>query len=268
MLRLRGHGVSETGRVREHNEDAGFLGSTLALVADGVGGAAAGEVASATAAYVVSTLVCARPDAPPAALLGDALDAARGHLLRGASVQPTWAEMATTLTALATDGERVALAHVGDSRAYRFRDGELVRLSRDHSWVQGRLDAGQMEPGAARRHPWRSVVLRSLHARSGPAAEVDVLDVDVRPGDRVLLCTDGLSDLVRDERIAEVLWVPDTRAVATGLVRDALYAGGTDNVTVLVADVVDGPRPVGDGIALGSLTDLDHVVDAAGIHAG
>ena len=268
MLRFSGMGVTDVGRVREANEDSAFLGPYVALVADGVGGAAAGEVASATVAYVVSAIARLRHDQDPAGVLQDAIEAARESLQTGIDADLERAGMATTLTALATDGTRIVLGHLGDSRGYLLRDGALQQITTDHTYVQQMIAAGQLVPEQARSHPWRNVVMRSLH---GGPAEVDqapdIVALDLGPGDRVLLCSDGLTDLVIDERIAEILQLPDPETAATRLVAAALEAGGSDNVTCLVFDVVDGPRVNGDGQLLGAVRDVVNIVDPGAVRA-
>jgi protein phosphatase len=268
MLRFSGTGVTDVGRVREANEDSAFLGPYLALVADGVGGAAAGEVASATVAYVVSAIARLRHDEDPAGVLQDAIEAARESLQTGIDADLQRTGMATTLTALATDGTRIVLGHLGDSRGYLLRDGVLQQVTTDHTYVQQMIAAGQLVPEQARSHPWRNVVMRSLH---GGPAEVDqapdIVALDLGPGDRVLLCSDGLTDLVVDERIAELLRLPDPETAATRLVAAALEAGGSDNVTCLVFDVVDGPRVNGDGQLLGAVRDVVNIVDPSAVRA-
>jgi PPM family protein phosphatase len=268
MLRFSGKGMTDVGRVREANEDSAFLGPYVALVADGVGGAAAGEVASATVAYVVSAIARLRHDQDPAEVLRDAIEAARESLQTGIDADLQRAGMATTLTALVTDGTRVVLGHLGDSRGYLLRAGSLRQITTDHTYVQQMIAAGQLVPEQARSHPWRNVVMRSLH---GGPAEVDqapdIVSLDLGPGDRVLLCSDGLTDLVTDQRIAELLRPADAEAAATGLVEAALEAGGTDNVTCLVIDVVDGPRVNGDGELLGAVRDVVNIVDPGAVRA-
>ena len=240
MLRFAGAGASDPGRVREQNEDSAWLAPHLALVADGVGGAAAGEVASATAAYVVGEAARRRRGEDPFAVLEAAVTEAGDRLTRGVDDDADRRGMATTLTGVLTDGTRVVMAHVGDSRCYLFRDQELVRVSSDHTYVQKLVDDGHLEPAAARRHPWRHVVLRSLHgAADGPVEPADLVELPVRAGDRMLLCSDGLTDLVEEHRIAEILHVPSAAAAVERLVYDALDAGGTDNVTCVVVDLVD-----------------------------
>ena len=264
MLRFSGAGVSDVGLVREHNEDSAFVAPYVALVADGVGGAAAGEVASATAAYVVSALALARFGDEPEAVIRDAVAAARINLRHGVRADPSRDGMATTLTVVVADGERVLLGHVGDSRAYHYRDGRLEQISRDHTYVQTLVDAGLVSREEMAFHPWRNVVLRSLQASpEDELTDVDVLEVDTRPGDRLLLCSDGLTDMVSDERIAEVLRLKDPHSAAAVLTQAALEAGGRDNITAVVLDVVEGPRVVGDGRLLGAVFNFENIVDPA-----
>lgn len=264
MLRFSGVGLTDVGHVREHNEDSAFVGPYLALVADGVGGAAAGEVASATAAYVVSSAAEARFGAPPEQVLADAVETTRATLRAGAEEDLDRVGMATTLTAVATDGSRFVLAHVGDSRCYLFRDGGLNRISTDHTFVQQMIDQGHLEPEEVPLHPWRNVVLRSLHgdpARRGD--RTDLIELDLRTGDRLLLCSDGLTDMVPEPSIAEALELDDPAAAAAVLLQGALAAGGNDNVTCLVLDVVDGPATTAGGDLLGAVRDLANVVHHA-----
>ena len=268
MLRFSGMGVTDVGHQREHNEDSAFLGPYVAVVADGVGGAAAGEVASATAAYVVAALARQRQGQDPAAILTEGIGLASESLARGVEDDVQRSGMATTMTALVTDGTHVVMAHIGDSRGYLFRDGRLLRVSRDHTYVQKLVDDGQLDDEGVRRHPWRNVVLRSLHGSPADEAErPDLVELDLAPGDRVMLCSDGLTDLVSEARIEEVLHLADPHSAAARLVEDALDAGGTDNVTCLVFDIVDGPEVVGDGLVIGALRDIENVVDPAAIRA-
>lgn len=265
MLRFSGAGVSDVGRVRPHNEDSAFHGPYVAVVADGVGGAAAGEVASATAAYVVAATALARFGDDPAGVLVRGVEDAHACLRAGVRADHELAGMATTLTAVVTDGRRVVLGHVGDSRAYVLRDGALRQISRDHTYVQHLVDTGQLDAGARFGHPWSNIVTRSLDG--GPDQACDVTELDARVGDRLLLCSDGLSDLVPDERIAEVLRLVDPHSASAVLTQSALLAGGRDNITALVLDVVEGPMVVGDGRLLGALADIRNVVDPAAVHA-
>ncbi len=266
MLRFSGAGVSDVGLVRPHNEDSAFVGPYVAVVADGVGGAAAGEVASATAAYAVSATVLARLGEEPEELLLDGLEAARASIRRGVQGDLARLGMATTLTAVVCDGRRAVLAHIGDSRAYLLRGGELTRLTTDHTYVQRLVAAGQLHPDEVVRHPWRNVVLRSLDG--DPVHEgVDLVPLALAPGDRLLLCSDGLSDLVPEPTIRELAAVADPHSAAAVLTRAALEAGGRDNVTAVVLDVVDGPMVVGDGQLLGAVRDIANVVDPGAVRS-
>lgn len=266
MLRFTGVGVTDVGLVRDHNEDSGFVGPYLALVADGVGGAAAGEIASATTTYAVSAAALAHGQIDPRTMLHEAVGIARRQLLDGVADDVHRAGMATTLTAIATDGQRVAMAHVGDSRAYLLHAGRLAQLSQDHTYVQQLVAEGTLAADQARHHPWKNVVLRALPgSEAGDVETADVLELEVAPGDRLMLCSDGLSDLIDDEQIAEGLQIDDPQSAAARLVADALAAGGSDNVTCVVVDVIDGPRVVGDGQLLGAVRDLSNIVDPAAV---
>lgn len=253
-MRFSGAGVTDVGRARPHNEDSAYVGPYVAVVADGVGGAAAGEIASACAAHVVSGGFLRRPAQDPASLLEDLVALAARVLTAEIAADPSRAGMATTLTAVATDGQRMALAHSGDSRAYLVRDQRLVRLTRDHTYVQQLVDEGLISPEGAHHHPWRHVVLRSLPGSAHtPLAEVGMLDL--LPGDRLLLCTDGLTDVLEDCQVSDVLQLPHAQSAAARLVDSALRAGAPDNVTAVVVDVVLGPEVSGEGMPLGALEE-------------
>lgn len=254
MLRFAGTGLTDVGRVRDNNEDSAFVGPYVAVVADGVGGAAAGEVASATAAYLASADVLARTDGSLIELMEGLAARIHERLVEEIEEDPSREGMATTLTMVATDGVRVLLGHVGDSRAYLLREGELSQLSHDHTYVQMLVDTGRLEAAQAREHRYRNVVLRSLQGVE--ADELDLIDLSGRPGDRIMLCSDGLSDLVEEEDIAAVLREESDRENAVAaLVAAALKAGGTDNVTCVLLDVIEGSLIAGDGQVLGALAD-------------
>ena len=264
MLRFSGAGVSDVGLVRDSNEDSGFVAPYVALVADGVGGAAAGEVASATAAYAVAATVLQRPGADPGDVVAEAFAAARDIVRLGVQRDLNRLGMATTLTALVTDGRSVVLGHVGDSRAYLLRAGELRQITTDHTYVQHLVETGRLSDQARATHPWRNVVLRSLDGDPEGSAP-DITRLDARIGDRLMLCSDGLTDLVDDARIAAVLRSEDPEEAAAELTAAALGAGGRDNITCVVVDVVDGPRVVGDGRLLGAVYDPRNIVDASAV---
>jgi serine/threonine protein phosphatase PrpC len=267
VLRFAGSGVSDVGRVRPHNEDSGFVGPYAVVVADGVGGAAAGEIASATAAYSASAVSLGWLGQPPALVVAEAYAAAAAGVQMGVQRDLERLGMATTLTMLVTDGRDVALGHVGDSRGYLYRrtgtgEGALRQLTKDHTYVQHLIDTGQLTPEDRATHPWRNVVLRSVDGDpegGGP----DIVRLDVAIGDRLLLASDGLTDLVADDVIAGVLASEESEDAAATLTHLALAAGGRDNITVVVVDLVEGPPVVGDGRLLGALQDPWNVVDPA-----
>jgi PPM family protein phosphatase len=225
---------SDVGR-RANNEDAVFASPRLAAVADGVGGAAAGEVASRT---LINALVqvdkCRREGRFEDAL---AAGIAWGNEAIGfiARCRPAMAGMSTTVTAVALGDDGCVVANVGDSRTYLLRDGALTQLTHDDSWVQLMIDSGDLTPEAARDHPRRSLVLAAL---DGEPDRVPALTTfEARPGDRLLLCSDGLSDVVDDATIEATLRV-GTRAECAGRLVDlALAGGGRDNISAIVADV-------------------------------
>jgi len=263
LLRFSGVALSHVGLVRSGNEDSGFMGPTCMLVADGVGGAAAGEVASATTAYVVSALALAGPKTDPITLLRAAITVAQQQVALGVLRDPSRSGMATTLTAVATDGERFALGHLGDSRGLLFRDGSLTRISHDHTWVQRLVDEGSLVEEDVPYHPWRNVVTRSVNG--DPSERGDVHELALVPGDRVLLASDGLTDLVPERAIEAILARHADDAAVESLVDAALAAGGRDNVTCLLATVIDGPAVTPDGALVGAVLDPRNVVDAAAV---
>jgi protein phosphatase len=227
---------SDVGR-RSNNEDAVFAGPRLAAVADGVGGAAAGEVASRTAINALVQVDKSRLQGS----LEDALAAAIawGNQTIGfiADCRPQMAGMSTTLTAVALGEEGYVVANVCDSRTYLLRDGALTQLTRDDSWIQLMIETGGLDPADARDHPQRSLVLAALDG--DPETSPALQRLEARLGDRLLLCSDGLSDVVDDDAIRATLSeVAGREACAARLVELALEAGGRDNVSAIVADVV------------------------------
>jgi PPM family protein phosphatase len=233
---------TDTGPVRPHNEDAAFATARLAAVADGVGGHAAGEVASRTVVGALASLEKAWVDEPLEVAFARAVEEGNDRIAFIAECRPETAGMGTTLTAVALHGDYL-VANIGDSRTYLLRDGELRQLTRDDSYLQELLDSGAVTPEAARTHPRRNVVTAALDGAPGRAAAI--ARVPARAGDRLLLCSDGLSDVLDEPRIAALLAYPDATRAADALVRAALDAGARDNVTAVVADVVpvDTPAP-------------------------
>jgi PPM family protein phosphatase len=207
-----------------------------------------------------------RPDQDGASLLAEAVATAHEQLQRGTHDDESRQGMATTLTAVLAREDRVTLVHVGDSRAYLLRDGELRRLSTDQTLVQLLVDKGDLTPDQIAGHPYRNVVLRSVNGDE--PVEPALRDLDLVVGDRLLLCSDGLTDFVPDEVLAEALTEPDPDVCASALVDAALAAGGRDNVTVLVSDITEGPQVSGDGRLLGAMFDPRLVVDPTAVRAG
>ncbi|VXC41684.1 PP2C family protein-serine/threonine phosphatase [Nocardioides sp. AX2bis] len=230
--------ISDVGRVRKDNQDSGYAGPWLLTVCDGVGGAARGDIASSTAVKALREL----DDAPEGR--GDLLDrVAAGldaaHLAIGRLVdeEPALNGTSTTSTVALFDGCRVGIGHVGDSRAYLWRSGELSQLTTDHTFVQTLVDEGRISPEEAETHPHRHVILRALDGNHD--LEPDLFVLEVVPGDRLLLCSDGASGSLRADRLADILATGTPDYAAVELVRASLEAGSTDNVTCVVADVVD-----------------------------
>jgi serine/threonine protein phosphatase PrpC len=234
-VRIAAGSATDLGRVRDLNEDSLVGRAPLFAVADGMGGQRAGEVASRTAAAVIGDWVDAdRPTDGPG--LERLLQAANEAIWSAADADPELRGMATTCTLLNADGGVATLAHVGDSRAYLFRDGGLRQLTTDHSVVGELVRSGLLDPARAASHPQRNAILRALGA--GPSLEVDVTEVDLAPGDRVLLCTDGLTNMVDEGAIAGILAaIPDPGTAAERLVALANHEGGDDNVTIVIVDI-------------------------------
>src|SRR4051794_15328514 len=265
MLRISGTGESHVGLVRPNNQDSAFVGPTCMLVADGVGGGAAGEVASATTAYAVAASALLHAGEDPASVLREAVRVAQAQVRAGVLADDRRAGMATTLTAVFTDGNEFVLAHLGDSRGYVFRDGGLTRVTRDHTYVQELIDEGRLDQSAAAAHPWRNVVLRTVNGSED--GEPDISALFLHPGDRILLASDGLTDLVGEAEIARLLTGRSDDDAVSGLVAAALGRGGRDNITCVLATVVDGPSISADGMLLGSVRDPANVLDIAAVRA-
>jgi serine/threonine protein phosphatase PrpC len=297
-LHLRVVSHSEVGLVRKNNQDSGYASPHLLVVADGMGGAAAGDLASAVAINVIKrldapdlftipdaddegadddaepTVVVSRPDAAEAGpelppeqgaagrnpLLGrfaEAIGEANTRIADLVAADYSLEGMGTTVTGAIFDGDRLALAHIGDSRAYLLRNGRLERLTHDHSWVQSLVDDGKITAEEAAYHPHRSLLLKVLSGQ--PANDPDLTTVGLRPGDRLLFCSDGLCGMVDDPEIAALVAHPDLQTAVGELIDAALAAGGIDNITVILAEVVDGPdpAPAGAGIVLGAADERE-----------
>jgi protein phosphatase len=234
-LLLRAVTRTDLGLRRETNEDEAFAGTRLIAVADGVGGLPAGELASAAAIAIMSSLDSLEPEGDPLTVLRETVDAASARIAEMVAQDPALTGMGTTLTAMWLVADRIAMVHIGDSRGYLCRTGELAQLTRDDSYVQMLVDSGAITRAQAWDHPQRSLVSQVLQARPAQPA-FTMLRPD--PGDRLLLCSDGLSDVVTEEQIGQALRdQAELDECAAELVKLALAAGGPDNVTVVVADV-------------------------------
>ena len=242
-LALRYAVRSDVGLLREGNEDSAYAGPRLLAVADGMGGHAAGEIASAEAIAALATL-------DDQAAAGDLLDAlakavatANQRLHDMVEADPAIGGMGTTLTAMLWSGARVALCHIGDSRAYMLRDGALYQITHDHTLVQSLVDDGRISPDEAATHPQRSLLLRALDGSADVVPDLELREA--RVGDRYLLCSDGLSGVVSEDTLHMTLaTVGDLDDAVLQLVELAIKGGGPDNITCIVADVVDSATAV------------------------
>ena len=243
MIRVAGHfEKTDTGRQRQANEDALLARSPLFVVADGMGGAQAGEVASQTA---VRAFEEGLPEGVLEQVLTDRIQVANRVIHDQAHSDPNLAGMGTTITAALVDtpGERVVIGHVGDSRAYRIRDGIIQRLTRDHSLVEEMRRRGQITAAEAEDHPQRSIITRALGPESD--VDVDVQSVPAEPGDLFLLCSDGLTSMLDDDAIRQVIVSADSLDGAIRQLIDAANAaGGRDNITALLFQVEDPSSPL------------------------
>ncbi|MFF0468026.1 PP2C family protein-serine/threonine phosphatase [Micromonospora zamorensis] len=238
-LKLRSVGTSDRGLIRSGNQDALHAGTWLVAVADGMGGMAAGDLASALTIDAVAPLDVETPEDALVAALEGGIALATSRIRQAVAEDSERQGMGTTLTALlfARTGSCLALAHVGDSRAYLFREGVLKQVTRDDTFVQMLVDQGVITADQASSHPRRAVVTQALQ---GDEVSPSYATMVPRAGDRWLLCSDGLSNVVRPDTLTEVLTGYPERSECVGKLIDlALHAGAPDNVTVVVADVVE-----------------------------
>jgi serine/threonine protein phosphatase PrpC len=250
------------GNVREGNEDSAFAGARLAVVADGMGGHAAGEVASSAAVSALAHLDEDEVSVDLLDVLAVAVQEANEQLRDMVASEPQLDGMGTTLTVLLASGSRLGVAHVGDSRAYLLREGELTMVTHDQTLVQRMVDEGRITLEQAERHPQRALLTQALDGREG--VEPDLSLRELRQGDRYLLCSDGLSGVVHEETIAETLQTPDADRAAERLIELALKGGGPDNVTVVIADVVEDIAGLSDTpMVAGAAAEKDSVPGAA-----
>jgi len=252
-LVLRYFTRSDRGLVRSNNEDSAYAGPRLLALADGMGGHAAGEVASQLVIEALSSLDADEPGGDLLSALDRATHAGNEAIAAQVEQSPELEGMGTTLTAILFAGSRIGLCHIGDSRGYMYRDGEITQITRDDTFVQTLVDEGRITAEQAHTHPQRSLIMRAL---TGTEVEPTLTVREARAGDRYLLCSDGLSDVVTEETLGETLGsIADPRECADRLIELALRGGGPDNVTVVIGDVVDteygDSRPIVGGAAGG-----------------
>ncbi len=269
-LMLRYAALSDVGRVRKDNQDSGYAGPWLLAICDGVGGAVRGDIASSEVIIWIRRLD--RPpgsgangtngttpvDDDPLARVGGALQRAHDRIADIVDQDPSLNGTSTTATVGLFTGSRLAVGHLGDSRAYRLRGRELTQLTKDHTFVQTLIDDGRITEVEARTHPHRNLILKALDGSSH--AEPDLFYVDLEAGDRLLLCSDGVLSLT-DVRVADIMGTGTPDHVVVELIRAALDAGSNDNITCVVADVVDAGLVA--GAENGSTTDQPLLVGAA-----
>jgi PPM family protein phosphatase len=258
-LRLHYAIRSDVGHVREGNEDSAYAGPYLLAVADGMGGHAAGEVASST---VIAALADLDTETDPDELVDslvtamhDANATLRAMTARDAALDG----MGTTVTAILASGDQLGLLHVGDSRCYLLRDEVLSQITHDHTLVQDLVDQGRITPEQATTHPQRSLLMRALDGRE---VDPDLTLREARAGDRYLLCSDGLSGVVSGETILEALLGATPQDAVDRLVELALKGGGPDNITVVVADVIDDEESIEDALVAGAAAEKESVPGA------
>jgi serine/threonine protein phosphatase PrpC len=257
-LTLHASGLTDIGRKRKHNEDSFVIDveEGLVVVADGMGGHAAGEVAAKIAVDTIEQFIAGTSQKEEATWpfqynhqwrfnsnrLAVAVEQANEKVMSAVAQQPSLKGMGTTLVAAILNGSGMSLAHVGDSRAYRLREGELRRLTDDHSWVHEQIMTGILTEEEAKSHPLKNVVTRALGG--GPSVMPELQEYDLMSGDRYLLCSDGLTTMLGDEELTETLRAEsDPEKACRTLVERANERGGLDNITVIVVDVSDGSSP-------------------------
>ncbi len=251
---------SDVGLVRSNNQDSAYAGPHLLVVADGMGGAAGGDIASSIAVGTLAGLdgeALSQEEALDA--LKESIARAHGEIVERAKNDPELSGLGTTVTAILRSGSTIAMAHIGDSRAYLLRDGTLDQVTTDHSFVQHLVDTGRLSAADAEHHPKRSMLLRVL-GDVDAEVPVDISARETRAGDRWLLCTDGLSSVVSRDTLEKTLATVTAPAeCADRLISLALSGGAPDNVTCIVADVVD----IDKGRSKSAPADLSQIVGSA-----
>jgi protein phosphatase len=236
-LQLRYVAHSEIGLIRKNNQDSGYASPHLLVVADGMGGAAAGDLASAVAIDSMRKIDGPSTGEHMLEVLAGAIHEANDKIAELVESDLSLDGMGTTVTGAMFDGVGLGLAHIGDSRAYLYRDGHLERLTHDHTWVQSLVDDGKISESEAAMHPHRSLLLKVLNGQ--PTNDPDLTMVPVKLGDRLMFCSDGVCGLIDDDMIEAGLQLSDINDALRRLVVESLNEGGIDNITVIVADVVE-----------------------------
>ncbi|MFT4218709.1 MAG: protein phosphatase 2C domain-containing protein [Micropruina sp.] len=245
---------SEIGLVRKNNQDSAYVSPTMLMVADGMGGAAAGDLASAVAIGELRESDGDLGGTDMLEVVAGAIAHANERIRDLVAHDPSLDGMGTTVCGLLFDGERLAVANIGDSRAYRLRDGHFERITRDHSWVQSLVDDGRITEAEALLHPHRSLILKVLNGQ--PNHQPDLEMSDVKAGDRYLICSDGLCGMVTDAAIEKLVGGTDPDQVVEQLIKIAYDEGGLDNITIILADVVEDGVP-GPTMVLGAAAEID-----------
>jgi PPM family protein phosphatase len=236
-LQLRYVAHSEIGLIRKNNQDSGYASPHLLVVADGMGGAAAGDLASAVAIDSMRKIEGPSKGEHMLEVLAGAIHEANDKIAELVESDLSLDGMGTTVTGAMFDGIELGLAHIGDSRAYLYRDGQLERLTHDDTWVQSLVDEGKISESEAAMHPHRSLLLKVLNGQ--PTNDPDLTMVPVKLGDRLMFCSDGVCGLIDDDMIEVGLQLSDINDALQRLVVESLHEGGIDNITVIVADVVE-----------------------------
>lgn len=262
QLFLQFSAISDVGRIRKDNQDSGYAGPWLLTVCDGVGGAARGDLASATAVQALRKLD-ARPSEDMLGQVAGAIHRANDRIAEIIDEDPALNGTSTTASVLLFDGTKIAVGHLGDSRAYLLRDGELRQLTHDHTFVQSLIDEGRITEEQSRTHPHRNLILKAVDGIRHE--EPDLFEVPVQVGDRLFVCSDGACGFLTDDRMADILrsGTPDYAAVE--LVRASLEAGSSDNVTCIVAEVVaTAPEPALEPLLVGAAAELPRRLASSG----
>lgn len=255
-LHLRYVAHSEIGLVRKNNQDSGYASPTLLVIADGMGGAAAGDLASAVAITELAKADGSYEGEDMLERLAGAVHKANDRIADLVDADHDLDGMGTTVCGAMFDGTQLGIVHLGDSRGYLLRDGELMRLTHDHSWVQSLVDEGRITEAEAAFHPHRSLLLKVLNGL--PTNEPDLSLVEVVDGDRIMFCSDGLCGLVEDEDLADILaHHRDLDDCLDSLVEAAHYGGGIDNITIALADVTAADVPAAAPLMLGAAVERE-----------